>query len=149
MRNIVRLAAVICTTAFLTGCATGPKYEAVNSSIPGLDPSNGRIYFYRNVSMLIGGGLQPAVLLNGTKVGSATPGGFFFVDHSPGPIEVATSTEVERKVTFNLEAGQVRYVHMYVGVGLLVGRVYPELVDAKVAEKHIESLSYTGNQLRR
>ena len=99
MRNIVRLAAVIYAAAFLTSCATGPKYEEVESSIPGLTPSNGRIYFYRNVSMLIGAGLQPAVLLNGTKVGNATPGGFFFVDHSPGPIEVATSTEVERKVS--------------------------------------------------
>ena len=84
MRNIVRLAAVIYAAAFLTSCATGPKYEEVESSIPGLTPSNGRIYFYRNVSMLIGAGLQPAVLLNGTKVGNATPGGFFFVDHSPG-----------------------------------------------------------------
>ena len=43
----------------------------------------------------------------------------------------------------------MRYVHMYVGVGLLVGRVYPELVDAEVAEKDIKSLSYTGDQLRR
>jgi hypothetical protein len=128
----------------LGACATGPKYAEVKGGIPGLSPSQGRIYFYRNVSMLIGGALQPSVLLNGTKVGDATPGGFFFVDRDPGPMEVSLSTEVERKASFALEAGQTRYVHMYVGIGVLVGRLYPELVDEAVALKDIEGLSFTG-----
>jgi hypothetical protein len=124
------------------------KYSEVKGGIPGLKPTEGRIFFYRNTSMLVGGALQPSVRLNGATVGGAIPGGFFFLDRSPGPMEVSLSTEVERKLTFDLKAGDVRYVHMYVGMGLLVGRLYPELVDASVGQKDIEGLSYIGDPLK-
>jgi hypothetical protein len=51
-------------------------------------------------------------------------------------------------VTFDLKAGDVRYVHMYVGMGLLVGRLHSELVDASVGQKDIEGLSYIGDPLK-
>ena len=131
---------------FLGGCATGPKYGEVKQAIPSLKQAEGRIFFYRSGNPF-GSGIQPSVMLNGNKVGDSTPGGFFFVDVKPGPMEVSLSTEVDRKVTFTLSAGQVRYVRMSVGLGVIVYRVYPELVDDSVGQSEIADLSYTGDKL--
>ena len=147
MRNVYRALSVLCVISLLGACATGPKYSEIKSGIPGLKPTEGRIFVYRNTSMLVGGALQPVVFLNGLKVGVSSPGGFFFVDRAPGPMEVSASTEVEKRLTFDLAPGDVRYVHIYIGMGLFVGRAIPELVDEAVALKDMEGLSYTGSQL--
>ena len=66
----------------LAGCATGPKYTEVVSTLPSLTPSEGRIYFYRPSAL--GAAVQPEIKLNGQKVGTAKPHGFYFVDRAPG-----------------------------------------------------------------
>ncbi len=43
-----------------------------------------------------------------------------------------------------LERGQTQYVKTTVGLGLIVYRVYPELMDPKQGEIDIQDLSYTG-----
>ncbi len=132
----------------LAACAAGgPKLSEVRSTMPQLKADQGRIYFYRNSSML-GAAMQPNILLNGRVVGESKPGGFFYVDDAPGPKEVASSTEVERKLTFTLDRGQTRYVRTAVGMGVMVGRVYPELVDPAAAEKELLETSYTGSPAR-
>jgi hypothetical protein len=73
--------------------------------------------------------------------------GFFFVDQTGGNKEVSTSTEVEKKLSFTLEPGQTRYVRTVIGLGLFVGRVYPELVDEATGQKELEEASYTGPPL--
>ena len=103
----------------------------------------GRIYFYRSSSP-VGVVIQPAIMLNGTKVGRSVPGGVFFKNVSPGNYEVATSTEVKRKLTFTVAAGQIRYVETSIGFGFLVARVHPNLVDPKVGAEAIQDLSFTG-----
>jgi hypothetical protein len=97
---------------------------------------------------MFGAGIQPDVMLNGARVGDSTPGGFFFIDRPAGNFEVLLSTEVERKVTFTLAPKEERYVRMTVGLGVIVYRVYPELVDPAEALKEIVELSYTGDQKR-
>lgn len=146
--KLLRLATIASTAALLAACASGPKMAEVKSSIPALKPSEGRIYFYRSNSMM-GAALQPEIKLNGKAVGSSKPGGFFFVDAAPGPQEVTTSTEVEKKLTFTLGAGETRYVKTSIGFGLMVGRVYPELVDNAVGQKELEDSSYIGQPLKR
>ena len=126
----------------LSGCASGPKHSEVASSIPALKADAGRVYFYRTA--LMGAAVRPEVRLNGTVVGTAVPGGFFFVDQPPGAYEVSTSTEVEKKLTFTLAAGDTRYVRLNMAFGLLVGRVVPELTPAAEATKEIADLSYAG-----
>jgi len=96
---------------------------------------------------MLGAAIQPSIMLNGTVVGDSKPGGFFFVDQAPGAKEVSISTEVEKKLTFTLERGQTRYVRTVIGFGLLVGRVYPELVDNATGEKELEETSYIGQPL--
>ncbi len=113
------------------------------ASLPTVQSDAGRIYFYRSASMM-GAALQPAITLNGTTVGNSKPGGFFYVDSAAGNHEVMCTTEVDKKLTFTLGKGEVKYVKTSVGLGLFVGRVVPELVNADVALKELPDLSYTG-----
>jgi len=71
----------------------------------------------------------------------------FFVDRDPGDIEVVTGSEVEKKLTFTIEAGDTRYVRMAVGLGVIVYRIIPELVDAPVARHEMAELTYTGGKV--
>lgn len=148
MKNLSRRLAVVALAALLAACATGPKLAEIQSTIPALKTNEGRIYFYRSNSF-VGGGIQPNILVNGKVVGESKPGGFFFVDLPPGPIEVSTTTEVEKKLSLTLEAGQTRYVRTVIGLGLLVGRVYPELVDNTEGAKAMAEASYIGKPLAR
>ncbi len=146
MKNISRRLAIVGCAALLAACASGPKHAEVQSSIPALKASEGRLYVYRSGSMM-GAAIQPNVVINGKVAGESKPGGFFFVDLAPGTVEVLTSTEVEKKLTLTLDAGQTRYVRTTVGFGVLVYRVYPELVDNNAGAKEIAETSYIGKPL--
>lgn len=130
----------------LSACATGPKYAEVVSTIPSLSPSQGRIYFYRPSAL--GAAVQPEINLNGQKVGTAKPHGFYFVDRAPGNYEVTAATETEKKLTFTLDPGQERYVRLKMQMGVLVGRVVPELVDKAKAESELKGLSFIADPLK-
>jgi hypothetical protein len=145
MKTLIRVA-LLMTLAFLSACASGPKHAEIASSIPGLKPTEGRVYVYRSNSML-GAAIQPKVMVNGKAAGESKPGGFFFVDLPAGPVEIATSTEVEKKLTFVLDPGQTRYVRTSIGFGVMVGRVYPELVDPAAGAKEVTETSYIGTAL--
>ena len=124
----------------LFGCASGPKFTELQPKMVAESPEVGRIFFYR--TSVLGAALQPDVLLNGQKVGNAVSQGFFFVDRPPGSYIVATSTEVERKLSFILEQGQTRYVRFSVSMGFFAGHVYGELVDNSVALEEIKDCKY-------
>jgi hypothetical protein len=130
----------------LFGCATGAKYSTVASTFPSLAAQKGRIYFYRPSAL--GAAVQPDIKLNGEKVGSAKPHGFYFVDRDPGSYEVTATTETEKKLTFVLEPGQERYVRLKVQMGIMVGRIVPELVDRSEAEGELKELSYITESLK-
>jgi len=130
----------------LSGCATGAKYTEVASTLPPLAPSQGRIYFYRPSAF--GAAVQPDINLNSQKVGTAKPHGFYFVDRPPGNYEVTAATETEKKLTFTLEPGQERFVRLRIAMGVLVGRIIPELVDKAQAEKELSSLSFIAEPLK-
>jgi len=142
LKNILFIFLVV----LISGCASGPKYTTVHSSIPALEFGKGRIYFYRSANMF-GAGIQPTVILNSEEVGDATPGGFFFVDREPGDYEVVLTTEVEKELTFQLDEGEEQYVRMTVGLGAIVYRVYPELVEEDRALEEMKGLSYTGSAM--
>ena len=140
-----KLRACIASAAavLLFGCASGPKLAEMQSSMPALNPDQGRIYFYRTSSMM-GAAIQPSVLLNGKVVGDSKPGGFFYVDTAPGAQEVSTTTEIEKKLSFTLEPKQTRYVRTSTSFGVLVYRVQPELVDNATGDKELRETSYIG-----
>jgi hypothetical protein len=146
MKKNVSLVLMLIVTALLSACASGPAYKDVQSSIPSLRSDKGRIYFYRTAMM--GAAVQPGITLNGAKVGSAVPGGFFYVDQAPGNCEVIAATEAENKLTFTLDRAQTRYVRLDMQMGLFVGHVVPRLVDETDAQKEISTTKYVGPALQ-
>lgn len=138
--------AIVLGGVVLSGCASGAKYAEVASSLPTLGPSQGRIYFYRPSAF--GAAVQPEIRLNGEKVGTAKPHGFYFVDRTPGNYEVAAATEAEKKLTFTLAPREERYVRLKIQMGVFVGRIIPELVDKAEAESELKSLSYITEPLK-
>lgn len=129
----------------MVSCATtGPRYSEMADSVPPLTGPNGRVYIYR-VSAL-GAAVQPEVVFDGKVVGKAVPMGFFYVDCAQGNHRIATSTEVERELTFHVIEGQTRYVRLNISMGFFVGHVYPDLVEGEKALSEIVNCHYIGNQ---
>lgn len=126
----------------MAGCASGPAYKDVKGSFQPLAAGSGRIFFYRIASA--GAAVQPEVKLNGEKVGSAVPKGFFFADRPAGDYEVTTITELKKSLTFHLDPGQTRYVRLNISLGLFVGHVYPELIEESVGKTEIEKTKSIG-----
>ena len=127
----------------LSACASGPKLADIQAGLPSLSANQGRIWFYRSNSP-VAFVVQPAILLNGSKVGNSVPGGFFYVDTPSGPCGVTTATETDYSVKFLLQPAEERYVRTVARPGLLVGRIAPELMDPAEAREDLASKSYTG-----
>jgi hypothetical protein len=128
----------------LTACATGPKFSEMSSTIGQIKPDKGRVYIYRKTAL--GAAIQPKVKLNGKEIGKAVPKGFFYVDLAPGQYVIETSTEVDRRLSFELEKGQTKYVRLNISMGFFAGHVYPELVESSVGEKEIQDCGYIGEK---
>src|SRR5690242_17447143 len=136
MKTFTKRYCLIGLAALLAGCATGPKYAQVRNTIPALSPEQGRIFIYRTTAL--GAAVQPDVKLNGEKVGSAKPKGFFYVDRPPGSYQISTSTEVKRTLSLTLDKAQTRYVRLNMAWGFFVGHCFPELVEPDQGEKELE-----------
>ena len=143
MRKLVQLAVLLAgTILFGAACAhTGPKFA--DTPIPALNAGQARIFVYRK-GVMFGAAIQPKVKLNGERIGKTVPGGFFFVDRDPGDYKISSATEVEECVMLHLTEGQTNYVRMNIRMGIVEGRLVPELVDPRVGEKQISKCRYTG-----
>ncbi len=142
MKTLVKLTFLLICVSLMGGCASGPTYMEMAPSIGDLSQNTGRIYFYR--ASALGAALQPEVNINNEVIGKATAKGFFYADREPGKYEIITSTEVDRKLSLLLEAGQTRYVRFGVSMGFFVGHVYPELVSEEEGKKEIKLCKFTG-----
>ena len=143
MKTLAKITFLMILTSFIGGCASGPTYLEMAPSIKELPQDTGRVYFYR--TSVLGAALQPEVKMNNEVVGKATAQGFFYTDKKPGKYEIMTSTEVDRKLSLVLEAGQTRYVRFGVSMGFFAGHVYPELVSTEEGKEEIEKCKFTGN----
>ena len=141
MRKL-RVIVLLATLALLGGCASGPEFRTVEAGLPAMPGGKARLFFYRSTAL--GAAIQPLVTLNGVTVGKAEPNGIFFVDRDPGNMEVVTGSEVEKKLTFTVTSGDIRYVKLAVGLGVFVYRIIPELVSDEEARKEIAGLAFTG-----
>jgi hypothetical protein len=141
MSTFFRFSLLVAAVVYLSGCATGPLYKDFQASIPTIKDNEARLFFYRP-EKVIGSGIRPGVVLNNKMVGPSTPGGFFFVDVPPGPYQVVLTSEVERKLTFEVAPKETKCIRLSVSLGILVYRVYPELTERISCEKEIENLNY-------
>lgn len=142
-KSLFAVVALLCAVMF-AGCASGPTYSESKGSIPPLVPEMGRIVIYR--TSILGAAIQPPVRINGDKVGTAKPKGFFVVDRAAGNYQISTSTEVKRSLSIVLQPGQTRYVRLVVTMGFMAGHISPELVEQAVGEQEVTKCNFTGGK---
>lgn len=136
-------AAAICAVSLGTAYAHGQKYAVHHAGEPAVSADQGRIYFYRE-SGILGAAMQPAIKVNGEKVGDSSPGDYFYIDRPPGTYEISATTEKEESISVPLTAGQVVYVKTSVSMGFLVGHVSPEVVASDQAATEIADCDFAG-----
>jgi hypothetical protein len=144
MKNWVRAAFICAALPLVAACAGGPTFTEMHASEPALAADSGRIYFYRESTMM-GAALQPSVKIDGTAVGDAVPGGYFYVDRPAGTYKVSTTTEKEEDIDVKLAAGQIRYVRFDIGMGVFVGHIIPSIIDPDQGANDIKDCHYTGD----
>jgi len=145
MKQITKYCWLVGLASLVAGCASGPKYSELHSTFPALSSEQGRIFVYR-ARAFGGSAVQPEVKLDGARVGSSKPGGFFYIDRPPGQYELSTTTEVKRSLSLTLDKGQTRFVRLKIAMGFWVGHVYPELVEPDKGEKEIQKCSFVGDK---
>lgn len=145
MRMTGRVTWVLAAAALLSGCAaTGPSFQEMESSIPTLGGDAGRIYFLRDFSPF-GAAVQPELRVNDELVGRSRPGGFFYVDRKPGTYVASSTTEVVSEYTFDLKAGETRYIRSAIGMGILAGRVHFQEEPAANGRAMVAKMAYIGD----
>lgn len=102
----------------------------------------GRIYVYQLADGAIAA--EPAIVIDGRKVGRSKPGRFFFVDRPAGTHTVATATDKKAgkaALDVRVDAGQTRYVRTEVVGGVQALRLED---DADKAQQDMSGLRYWG-----
>jgi Protein of unknown function (DUF2846) len=138
MKVVAGLATV---AVLLVGCATGPKFSDQATKIKPLPPDQTRIYVYR-LPALLGAAIQPAVLLDGERVGSAVPGGVFFVDVAPGRHILSVTSDTELILPLNAIANETKYVRLMVEPSTWTTNIRPVAVDTEIGQHEIRDLSW-------
>ena len=131
-----RFVLLLCVSLSLVGCASGPGFAEYSAKQKPPAPGQGRIWFYRP-SKMVGVAVQPAVFLNGSKVGKAQPGCFFPVDRAAGSYEAKCTTEWSHKTKFTLAAREEKFMRLAILPGLFVGHIVPKEVDRATGLKEI------------
>jgi biopolymer transport protein ExbD len=153
MKKLLPFLATVVLTLFFAGCTTnpilpgwtsGPSYNSVKDTFPLIAANAGRIFIYRDA--IYGPSKTPAVLLNGGPVGLSKAQGFFYVDRPAGEYKVEVAGEKSSPVSFTLSPGQTVCVRINVHTNLSSVILYPEVVDASIAQRELIRCKYTpGN----
>jgi hypothetical protein len=132
-----------CTTGpILPGWTSGPSYNSVKDTFPSIAANAGRIFIYRDA--IYSPGKTPAILLNGEPAGLSKAKGFFYVDQPAGEYKVEVAGEKSSPASFTLSPGQTVYVRINVHANLTLVILYPEVVDASIAQHELTSCKYTS-----
>lgn len=148
MNRRILLPALALAAGVLAGCASGPKYSEIASSIRPIPAQMARVYFFRSSSMM-GAALQPDLRVDGQVVGSSKPGGFFYVDEPSGSHVASVGNDTDKAIAFALDAGETKYLRTSPSFGLLVGGVVLQLEEPKTAKAEIQTLSLSGRSTAR
>ena len=126
----------------VSSCASiGPKYGVLRPSFTPMKAEMGRVFFYRPAGF--GGGVRPVIRLNDKEIGETMPMAFFYLDLPPGNYTAEVKTEVTRRVSFTLAAGEVRFIRFHVTMGFFIGHVNAEIVSEQLALQELKECSYS------
>jgi biopolymer transport protein ExbD len=151
MKKLLPFLATIGLALFFAGCTTGPvfpgwasgpSYNSVKDTFPPIAANAGRIFIYRDA--IYGPGKTPAVLLNGEQAGLSKAQGFFYADRPAGEYKVEVSGEKSPPASFTLSPGQTVYARINVHTNLSQVILYPEVVDASIAQRELIACKYTS-----
>ncbi len=141
--KIGRMLVMSAAALLLAGCA-GPRHGEIASQIPPIEAGNGRIYIYQLAQADGANAAEPAILIDGRKVGRSKPGRFFFVDRPAGAHTLATAhykRSARPALPVPLEAGQTRYVRTDIVAGAQVLRLEE---SPETAQQDLTGLRYWG-----
>ena len=142
MNNRIHLFLAACAMAFLaTGCAVRPvTFKEYSRSLPKLSAAEGRIWFYRLGGQ---GTYQPAIVLDGQRIGVARPNKAFYVDVSAGQHQVVCTSEWAHKLDLNLAPQTTHFVRLHTVPGNAAHHVIPRDTDPAVAQDEISVYQLT------
>ena len=143
-----KIAFVLLTTAILSGCAaSGAKFSTVESNLPEISASAGRVYFYRTYSSF-GAGMRPTIFVDGKPVGKSIPGGVFYTDLPTGNHAVTIDAQIypgQSSLQLNVEPKETTYVKTWIGASGFGGRTNMAIVAESEGNTAINDLSFTGS----
>ena len=145
MRSKIGALALLLVGLLLASCASPRGLDEPPLQLPPLKGGYGRVYFTRPGDFG-GSAIQPEIRMNNEVVARSVPGGFSYVDRPPGKYAVTTTTEVENVVTFQLAAGESKYIKTSITPGILVAHVTPTLEFPEQGQSDISHLRYVGPQ---
>lgn len=138
LKNCVFAVAVLAALPVSSAMASNDQTYAVrHASEPALAPGMGRIYFYRE-SSLMGVAATATIMIDGQSSGGRSASGdYFYVDVPAGTHQISTETEKTETTPVTVVDGQPVYVRTHVSMGLFIGHVKPEVVDTQTAQTEI------------
>jgi hypothetical protein len=142
-RNIYALAA-LALVAMTAPAISADKdtYAVLHASEPAIPDGFGRIYFYRD-SSIMGALIQPEIKIDGADTGGdSRSGDYFYIDRPAGTYEITTTTEKKEAAPVTVVAGQAAYVKTEVSMGFFAGHVSPSVVDPAKAVTEIADCDY-------
>lgn len=129
---------------FVSGCATGPEFAEVQSTIPQIETGQGRIYIYRPQRSFLYVG---SVRINGEEIRVPEAGGLLFVDRPPGDYEIVVDSITTETAKLWLGAGEERYVRITVTTeGQFLYTIYPKVEDSAIATQEMQDLNFIDLQ---
>lgn len=142
MKRWTRLTLAASAAAILLAGCAGPRYGEIAAQIPSIEAGAGRIYVYQPADG--GNAAEPAIMVDGRKVGRSKPGRFFFVDRPAGTHTIVTAADKKAgrpALDVRLDAGQTRYVRTEIVAGAQVLRLED---DTEKAQQDMSGLRYWG-----
>ena len=130
----------------LAGRTQGPRFSL--ASVPPLQPTLARIYFYRDYEPYESLS-QPRIYLNGKEVGASIPGGIFYRDVPAGSYEITCDSKgiyPNQFKSLTLQPDQTLYVKIeslrtwYDEAHFTGDTFYVALIGPRLAQTEIQSM---------
>ena len=147
MHRIKFLLSTFCVAAILAGCVGGETYRVAITVLPYLKAGNGRIFAYRNHTIL-STTVRRVLFLDGKPVGDVLNGKSIYVDAKAGK-HVVTYNGGRNKLNINVVAGKNLYLRFdIVRDEVAVGNTTVTETRGKTAKREIEQTNLIETMVR-